>query len=401
MLKISKRAQEMPASPLRKLVGIAEERKKLGIKVYHLNIGQPDIKTPKIYFETLKKFTENPVAYAPSQGRKEINKAWQKYFATVGIKLQETEIITTTGGSEAIIYAMCAVADPDDEILAFEPFYTNYNGFSSIGGIKIKAVTLDIKDGFHLPSDAEIIKKITKKTKAIIFTNPSNPTGTVFTKKELRRLVGIAEKYNLFIITDETYREFSFTGEKCFSLMRFPEIKNRVILVDSASKRFNVCGARIGVLASHNAEIMQSVFKFCMARLSTSTIEQLSVIPILNNSKKYIAPVVKEYQKRRDAVYQGLKKIPKAIFTKPEGAFYIIVGLPIKSSEHFAKWLIEKYQFQGETVLLAPAPGFYATKGLGENEVRIAYVLKSQDLRKALFIVKKALEEYNKINFKF
>lgn len=390
----------MPASPLRKLVGVAEARKKQGIKVYHLNIGQPDIKTPKIYFDFLKKFAENPVAYAPSQGRSEINLAWQKYFSTVGIKLTEKEIITTSGGSEGLILAMCAVADPGEEILAFEPFYTNYNGFGAIGGITVKAVTLDIKNGFHLPPDKEIEKKITKKTKAIIFTNPSNPTGTVFTKKELQRLVRLAKKHNLFVIADETYREFSFTGEKCFSLMRFPEIKNQVILVDSASKRFNVCGARIGCLVSHNQEIIQSVFKFCMARLSVSTIEQLAIAPILSNSKKYIAPVVEEYRKRRDVVYQCLKQIKGATFSKPEGAFYVIMGLPIESSEHFAKWLIDEYEYQGETVLLAPAPGFYATKGLGKNEVRIAYVLNTKALQRALYIVKKALEVYNSKNFK-
>lgn len=398
MIKISKRAQEMPASPLRKLVGVAEERKKQGIKVYHLNIGQPDIKTPKIYFDSIKKFIENPVAYAPSQGRSEINLAWQKYFSTVGIKLSEKEIISTSGGSEGLILAMCAVADPGEEILAFEPFYTNYNGFGSIGGIKIKAVTLSIKDGFHLPADRDIEKNISKRTKAIIFTNPSNPTGTVFSKKELQRLVRLVKKHNLFVIADETYREFSFTGEQCFSLMRFPEVKNQVVLVDSASKRFNVCGARIGVLASHNPDIIQSVFKFCMARLSVSTIEQLAVAPILHHSKKIIAPVVKEYRKRRDVVYEGLKQIKGAVFSKPEGAFYVIVGLPIKSSEHFAKWLIEEFSYQGETVLLAPAPGFYATKGLGKNEVRIAYVLNTKALQRALYIVKKALEVYNKKN---
>jgi aspartate aminotransferase len=309
--------------------------------------------------------------------------------------LQEKEIVTTVGGSEAIIFAFCTVADPGDEILTFEPFYTNYNSYASVGGIKIKAVTLKIDNGFHLPPDKEILKQITKKTKAIIFTNPSNPTGTVFGKKELQRVVKIAKKHNLFILADETYREFSFTGQKCFSLMNFPEVKNQVILLDSASKRFNLCGARLGILASHNQEIMQAALKFCQARLSAATLEQWAAIPIIKNSKKYITPVVKEFKKRRDVVAAGLAKIPGAVFTKPEGAFYIIVGLPIKSSEHFAKWLIEKYDYQGETVLLAPAPGFYATKGKGENEVRIAYVLNSKDLQKALFIVKKALEAYN------
>ncbi|MFH0818456.1 MAG: pyridoxal phosphate-dependent aminotransferase [Patescibacteria group bacterium] len=394
MPKISKRATNMPASPLRKLVGLAEQRKKQGIKVYHLNIGQPDIKTPAPYYRELKKFKQNPTAYAQSQGLEITRLAWQKYFKTVRINLKPEEIIITQGGSEALIFAMCAVADPGEEILAFEPFYTNYNGFGSIGGINIKAVTLSIKNGFHLPSNKEIEKSITPKTKAFIFTNPSNPTGTVFKKAELARLVKLAIKHNLFIITDETYREFSFTGEKCFSLMNFKTAQDRVILVDSASKRFNVCGARIGAIASHNTEVMQAVLKFCMARLSVSTIEQLAVVPILENSQKYITPVISEYKKRRDVVYEALKKIPCLTFSKPEGAFYIVCGLPVKSSENFAKWLIEKFDYQGETVLLAPAPGFYATKDLGVNQVRLAYVLKTSALKRALFILQKALESY-------
>lgn len=385
----------MPASPIRKLIGAAEARKKKGIKVYHLNIGQPDIKTPEIFYEKVREFNENPVAYAPSQGMANTIKAWQKYFSDIDIHLTEKEIMITAGGSEAIIFAMGIVADPGEEVLAFEPFYTNYNSFGALGGVKVTAATLKIENGFHLPSDAEIEKVMTKKTKAIIFTNPSNPTGTVFTKEELQRVADLAIKHNLFIIADETYREFSFTGEPCFSLMNFPEARDKVILVDSASKRFNLCGARIGVIASHNAEVMQAAFKFCMARLSVVSIEQEALIPILENSKQYINPVVEEYRKRRDVIYQGLKNIPGAVFSKPEGAFYIICGLPVKNSEHFAKWLIEKFDYEDETVLLAPAPGFYATPGKGQNEVRLAFVLNSKDLQRALDIVKRALETYN------
>ncbi|MFA6027344.1 MAG: pyridoxal phosphate-dependent aminotransferase [Patescibacteria group bacterium] len=397
-IALSQRAQKMPSSPIRKLVGAAEARKKQGIKVYHLNIGQPDIKTPEIFYERVREFNENPVAYAPSQGIAKSIVAWQKYFHDTGIELGEKEIMITAGGSEALIFAMCIVADPGDEVLAFEPFYTNYNSFGSVGGITVKAATLSIDNGFHLPSDEEIEKGMTGKTKAIIFTNPSNPTGTVFNKAELQRVVNLAIKHNLFIIADETYREFSFTGEACFSLMNFPEVKDKVILVDSASKRFNLCGARIGVIGSHNEEVMAAAFKFCMARLSVVTIEQEALIPILENAKQYIDPVVEEYRKRRDVIYEGLKKIPGAVFSKPEGAFYVICGLPVKNSEHFAKWLIEEYKYKGETVLLAPAPGFYATPGKGQNEVRLAYVLNSEDLQKALDIVKRALEAYNAKN---
>ena len=393
-IKTSKRAAAMPASPLRKLVGLAVERQKKGIKVDHLNIGQPDIKTPEVFYRELRKFKANPVAYAPSQGIDVAITAWQKYFRSVDIKFKEDEIVITNGGSEAIIYAMCAVADPGEEVLAFEPFYTNYNGFGSIGGVNVTAVRLKIEDGFHLPPDKEIEKHITKKTKAFIFTNPSNPTGTVFTKPELKRLVKLAKKHNLFILADETYREMSFTGKKCFSLMNFPEVKNQVILLDSASKRFSACGARMGVLASHNKEIMTASLRFCMARLCAPTVEQMALIPIIENPKKYVQPVVKEFKKRRDIVYEGLKKIPNITMSKPEGAFYIVCGLPVKSSEHFSKWLIEKFEYQGETVLLAPAPGFYATKGAGQKEIRIAYVLNSRDLKKSLTILKKALECY-------
>ncbi|MFH1537006.1 MAG: pyridoxal phosphate-dependent aminotransferase [Patescibacteria group bacterium] len=396
-MKLSNRAANMQASPLRKLIGLAEVRKKEGITVYHLNIGQPDIKTDEIFYEQIKKIQENPIAYAHSAGIAETREAWNKYYKSVDIELDAEEIIITNGGSEAIIFAMCAVADPGDEILAFEPYYTNYNGFGSIGGVNITAVTLSIENGFHLPSKKEIEEKITDKTKAIIFTNPSNPTGTVFTKDELQVIVDIAKERGLFILADETYREFSYTGEECFSLMNFPEVENQVIQLDSVSKRFCLCGARMGVMASHNKEIMQAGLKMGMARLCVPSIEQRAIIPFLENSKKYVMPIIVEFKKRRDVLSAGLKEISGINFKEPEGAFYIICSLPVKSSEDFAKWLIEKFDYNGETVLLAPAPGFYADKNAGQNEVRLAYVLNADDLEKSLVILKKALEKYQEI----
>ena len=288
---------------------------------------------------------------------------------------------------------MEAVCDPNDEILVFEPFYTNYNSFATLANVKLKPVTLKIEDGFHLPSDKEIKAAITKRTKAIMICNPSNPTGTVFSKAEMKRIVDIALKHKLFVLSDEVYREFSFE-RKHTSIMDFPAIRQQAVVLDSASKRFNLCGARIGVVASKNEAIMAAVLKMGMARLSVASIEQMALIPMLKAPKKYIAPIAKEFKKRREVVYQGLQEIPGLTFSKPEGAFYIIIGLPVKSSEHFAKWMIEEFHHKKETVLLAPAAGFYASKGKGTQEVRLAFMLKERDLKRSLALLKMALEQY-------
>jgi len=392
---ISNRARSMQASPLRKLASIAEERKKNGIKVYHLNIGQPDLPTDKVFYEQLLKIPQTTVSYAPSNGMPQTIKAWKKYFENVGIQFDEKEIIVTQGGSEAIIFAMCSICDVDEEIIVFEPFYTNYNGFATLVDVKLVPIPLSIQNGFHLPSEEEIEKYITPKAKGILITNPSNPTGTVYSKEELQRLVNLVQKYNLFLLSDEVYREFAYEG-KFVSVMEFPEISQQTILLDSASKRFNLCGARIGVLASHNEEVVQSAFKFGMARLSVATIEQLAIIPMLEDPFRFTTPIVEEFRRRRDVVYESLSEIPGVTYYKPEGAFYIVIGLPVKDSEHFARWLIEEFEYNKETVLLAPAQGFYAISGKGTNEVRLAFMLNVDDMKKSLKIIAIALEEYLK-----
>lgn len=392
---ISKRAQIMQASPLRKLAAKAEERKRNGIKVYHLNIGQPDLPTAPIVYETIHNMDVPTLAYAPSAGLMTSLTAWKNYFLQVGIEFDESEMVVTAGGSEAIIFAMCSVCDNDDEIIVFEPFYTNYNGFATIANVKLRPVPLSIQNGFHLPSEAEIEKYVNVKTKGILITNPSNPTGAVYSYGELKSLVNLAKKHNLFLMSDEVYREFAFDTQ-FVSIMDFSEINEHIILLDSCSKRFNVCGARIGVIASHNAEVIQSAFKFGMARLSVATIEQLAVIPLLNSPHQYSKPIVEEFKKRRDIVYQTLQSIPGVTCYKPEGAFYIVIGLPVDDSEKFCKWLIEEFEYNKETALIAPAQGFYATPGKGLNEVRLAYTLNSEELKKALNVIKIALEVYNK-----
>jgi aspartate aminotransferase len=392
-VSISRRGREIQGSPIRKLASIAEARKKQGIHVYHLNIGQPDLPTPAEVFNSIRSFSQKTLAYAPSNGLPQPLTAWKKYLAYFGILFDESELIVTTGGSEAIIFAMCAVCDTDDEIIVFEPFYTNYNGFARIANVKLRPVSLSIENGFHLPSEKEIESYITERTRAILFCSPSNPTGTIYSRDELQRIANLSQKYGLFVLSDEVYREFAYDA-KVVSIAEFPEIQDRAILLDSCSKRFNVCGARIGALASHNKEIVSSALKFAQARLSVASIEQLALIPLLENPAQYTKPIVEEFRKRRDVVIEGLKSITGVIFYKPEGAFYITIGLPVQDSEHFSKWLIEEYEDEHETILLAPAQGFYATPGKGNNEVRLAFMLKTDDLKRSLIILKKALEVY-------
>ncbi|MFA5995971.1 MAG: pyridoxal phosphate-dependent aminotransferase [Patescibacteria group bacterium] len=392
---IAKRAQKFQASPLRKLAASAETRKKAGVKVYHLNIGQPDLPTNPAVFKALRSFKESTLAYAPSNGINEALEAWSTYYKSQNIKLAANELVITTGGSEAIIFALETVCDPNDEVLVFEPFYTNYNTFAAEANVKLVPVTLDIKAGFHLPTDKQIKQAISKRTKAILICNPSNPTGTIFSKPELQRLVNLAKQYGLFILSDEAYREFAFE-RKAYSIMEFPEIRQQAILLDSASKRFNVCGARIGILGSKNKAVITATVKMAMARLSVATIEQLAIIPLLKQAAKYTKPIVTEFRKRREVVIRELNKIPNITFSKPEGAFYIVIGLPVKDADEFARWLIEEFEYHNETVLLAPAAGFYATPGKGVSEVRLAFMLNCADLRKALTILRIALEAYCK-----
>jgi aspartate aminotransferase len=398
VLMISRRASEMQGSPIRKLAASAEARKKKGIKVYHLNIGQPDLPTSPAVFEAIRKFDESTIAYAPSNGLSPALAGWKNYFQNSGITYDERELIVTTGGSEAIIMAMIAVCDAGDEIIVFEPFYTNYNGFASIANIKLRPVPLSIRNGFHLPQLHEIEQYITTRTKAFIINSPSNPTGAIYSKEEFQRIVDLAKRHNLFVISDEAYREFAYEV-KSVGISEFPEIREQAILVDSCSKRFNVCGARIGVIASHNKDVIAASLKYGQARLSVATIEQVAVAPLLNDPDPYTRPIVEEFRKRRDIVYDGLKDIPGVTFYKPEGAFYIVIGLPVKDSEHFSKWMVEEFSLDGETVLVAPGQGFYATPGKGINEVRLAFMLKGVDLKRSLTILKAALEDYKHKGF--
>jgi aspartate aminotransferase len=394
-VSISRRGKEIHGSPIRKLAAIAEARKKQGIHVYHLNIGQPDLPTPRPVLDAIHNIARTTIEYAPSNGLPESLKAWEKYFGYSGISFNESEMIVTTGGSEAITLAMCAVCDADDEIVVFEPTYANYNGFAKIADVKLVPISTEIENGFHLPSEKEIESYVTNRTKAFLFCNPANPTGTIYSKEELQRIVNIALRHGLYILSDEAYREFSYE-KKALSIAEFSEVQDRAIVIDSCSKKFNVCGVRIGILASHNKEIVSTVLKFCQARLSVATVEQLAMIPLLENPEPFTLPLVEEFRKRRDLVCQELKTIPGVISYKPEGAFYIVVSLPVKDAEHFSQWLIAEYDYEGETVLLAPAQGFYVTPGKGINEVRLAFMLKIDHLKRSLLILKQALEVYQR-----
>lgn len=383
----------MQASPLRKLAALAEARKRQGIKVYHLNIGQPDLPTHPLVFETIRNLKLETIAYAPSNGMPLAVQAWKKYFSHVGISFEESEIIVTAGGSEAIIFAMSAICDAEDEIIVFEPFYTNYNGFATLSNVRLRPIPLSIENGFHLPPRASIEEQIKERTKGILICNPSNPTGTIFTRSELETLVSIVREHDLYLLADEVYREFAYEAPFT-SIMDFPVIHDRAILLDSTSKRFNVCGARVGVLASHNKEIVQAAFRFAMARLSVATIEQLALVPLLNDPQAVVPSLVEEFRRRRDVVYEGLAAIPGVTFYKPEGAFYIVIGLPIRDADHFSRWLVEEFAVEKETVLLAPAQGFYASAGKGTNEVRLAFMLNCSDLERSLKIIAAGLEQY-------
>ena len=394
--QISSRLDKVPASPIRKLVPFASSAKKKGVKVYHLNIGDPDIKTPEVMIEVLKNWTRNPVGYGQSQGEPDFLTSLERYYAKIGFGFIETkDIQVTTGGSEAISMALFAVCEKGDEIIVFEPFYTNYNSYAAVNSVKLVPVGTDGSTGFHLPRKSEIEDKITGKTKAILICNPSNPTGTVYTKEEMDVLIDIAKRHGLFIISDEVYREFVYDGKKHTSILEYMEdMPEQVILLDSLSKRYSLCGARLGMLVSLNRGVMEGVLRIAQGRLSSGLIDQAMAAKLTEVKDSYFEKIHKEYQSRRDVLYKGLKSIPGVFLEKPEGAFYTIVRLPVKNSEHFCQWLLTDFRLNNETVMIAPAAGFYATPGLGGNEVRIAYVLNVRDLTKAIEILKRALVEY-------
>jgi aspartate aminotransferase len=399
MPSISWRARTVQASPIRKLKPLADQAKRAGKKVYHLNIGQPDIPTPKEYFDGIRQAAQGVLAYSPSQGLDEALDALAEYYQTFGIPLSRDQLIVTTGGSEAITFAMLAVTDVGDAILVPEPYYTNYNSYAQITGIRIVPIETRAEDGFRLPDRKSIEGKITPKTKAILFCNPGNPTGVVYTKAELEMLAELARKYNLYLIADEVYREFTYDGAQAISVLQLPGIEDRAILVDSISKRFSACGARLGVIASKNASVMESALKFAQARLSPPTLEQYGLIYLLKSSRyqDFVRQMIAEFQQRRDVVYAELQKIPGVSCPKPNGAFYIIAKLPVEEAEHFARWLLTDFALDNETVMLAPAAEFYATPGKGRDEVRIAYVLNVDALKRAMSILREGLRAYTKV----
>lgn len=394
-LSISRRGSLAQTSPLQRLAAIAEERKKAGIKVYHLNLGQPDLPTDPAAFTGFQPLHGKTLAYAPANGLASTIQAWKSYFHKMGIELSEDEMIVTMGGSEAIVFALTAVCDPGDEVLVFEPYYTNYNGLASLASVRLHPVPLSIRKGFHLPPPADIENYLGRRTKAILVCNPNNPTGTVYSRQELQGLVELAIKRDLFLLSDEVYREFSYESPH-HSIMSFADAHDHAILLDSTSKRFNVCGARIGVLASRNPEVIRTVLKSAMARVSAGSLDQLAVETLLNNAPRYTRPLVEEFRKRREIVHRELAKMWGVTFYKPEGAFYVVVGLPVEDAEHFSRWLVGEFQDRQETFMLAPARGFYDTPAMGNSEVRIAFMLNCDELERALQIIAHGLEEYRR-----
>ncbi len=395
MIKISEKAQQMPASAIRKLVPYADAAKKQGVKVYHLNLGQPDIKSPAGAIDAVRNYSGVNVSYSHSGGIMELRKGLvEKYYRNVGIELSVDDVIITVAGSESVNLALCIACNPGDEVIVLEPYYTNYNTFAFMNGITLNAITTDIRNGFQVPPVEEFEKAITEKTKAILVCNPGNPTGTQYSKESMMAIGEIARKHNLFLISDEVYREFCYTDEPHFSAMNIPGLEENVILIDSASKRYNLCGARIGCIISHNREVMAAAMKFAQARLCAPVLGQYAAIGALDTPDEYFDEVKKEYIKRRDFMIEGLNKIEGVFTPLPMGAFYTIAELPVDNAEAFAKWTLENFRIDNETVMVTPAESFYMTPGMGRNQARIAYVLEVPELEKALHILEEALKAY-------
>lgn len=385
----------MQASPIRKLIPLANEAKRQGKKVYHLNIGQPDIETPSLFFEAIEKHKEAVLAYAPSEGLEVVRKSFSRYYTERGISLSPEEIIVTNGGSEAILFALVAICDPGDEIIVPEPFYTNYNGFAAAVNVKVVPLTTKAEDGFHIPSKEALESLITSRTRAMLLSNPGNPTGVVYTEEEMNWIAELSKKHDFWILADEVYREFTYSGT-AKSFLQIPGIEDRVVIVDSISKRYSACGARIGSLGTKNREFLDVVLKLCQGRLCVPTLEQIGAAALVDTPKSYFETVIKEYQARRDVVFQALSEMEGVICREPQGAFYVIAKLPVEDGEDFVRFLISDFDLDGETTLLAPAEGFYGTPGLGKDEVRISYCLCVADCEKAMEIVKEGLKAYLK-----
>jgi aspartate aminotransferase len=394
MPSISARGKVMPASPIRKLVPYSEEAKRKGRKVYHLNIGQPDIPTPQVAFNALHNINLKVIEYSHSAGNESYRRKLAAFYQKIGINIDHTELLITTGGSEAILFAFMSCVNPGEEVITPEPFYANYNGFATTAGIKIVPVTSYIKEDFALPPINEIEKKITPKTKGIIVCNPNNPTGYLYSKEELLLLKEIVRKHDLFLFSDEAYREFCYDGAQHFSAMNLEGIEKNVILLDSVSKRYSECGVRIGALITKNKEVISTALKFAQARLSPPGLGQIVGEASIDTPEEYFHEVNMEYTERRNYMVGALNKIPGVYCPKPKGAFYTVVKLPVDDADKFAQWLLEDFEYKNQTVMVAPASGFYSTPGSGRNEVRIAYVLKIDDLKRAMKILEEALKVY-------
>ncbi|MBP5390748.1 MAG: pyridoxal phosphate-dependent aminotransferase [Bacteroidales bacterium] len=394
MLTLSQKAIEMPASPIRKLVPYAEAAKKRGVKVFHLNIGQPDIDSPECVMEAIRNIHLNNLAYANSGGIESYRKGLAGYYNKIGIDVESSDIIVTTSGSEAVLFAMAVLCNPGDEVVVMEPFYTNYRAFAVQTGVTLVPISTKIDDGFQVPPIEEFDKYITPKTKAILICNPGNPTGTLYSKESMLKLGEIVKKHDIFLLSDEVYREFCYSDDPHFSAMQIPGLEQNVLLLDSVSKRYSMCGARIGCIVSKNKEVMAAIMKFAMSRLCSPTVEQIAAEAALDTPKEYFAAVKAEYIHRRDVMCDMLNKIPGVFTPKPMGAFYTIARLPVDSAENFAKWMLEEFNYNGETTMVAPAAGFYASEGRGTDEVRLAYVLKVEDIEHAIKCLEEGLKVY-------
>ena len=394
MPKISIRGNEMPSSPIRKLTPLAEDAKKRGIRVYHLNIGQPDLPTPKSALNAIRNIDRTVLEYSPSQGYKSYREKLVGYYKKYDIDLTADDIIITSGGSEAVLFAFLSCLNPGDEIIIPEPAYANYMAFAISAGAVIRTVTTSIEDGFALPPVSKFEELINERTKAILICNPNNPTGYLYTRSEMNQLRDMVEKYDLYLFSDEVYREYVYTGSPYISACHFTGIQQNVVLIDSVSKRYSECGIRIGALITKNEEVRKAVMKFCQARLSPPLIGQIAAEASLDEPEEYSREIYDEYVERRKFLIDGLNRIPGVYSPIPMGAFYTIAKLPVDDSDKFCAWCLSDFNYEGETVMMAPASGFYITPGMGKNEVRIAYVLKKEDLARALVVLRKALEAY-------
>ncbi len=394
MPKISAKGQKMPESPIRKLVPYAEEAKKRGTRVYHLNIGQPDIRTPQVALDAVKNNSIEVLAYARSEGSETYRKKLAAYYRRHQIDVNESDIIVTTGGSEALLFALGSITDFGDQIIIPEPFYANYNGFSVANGIEVIPIESSIESGFALPPIEAFEKKITAKTKAILICNPGNPTGYLYSEEEIIKLKNLALKHDLFLIADEVYREFVYDGIQHHSVMSQQGLENHAIMIDSVSKRYSMCGARIGCIVSKNPEVIQAALKYAQARLSSPTFALMASEAALETPQSYFDDVIHEYDERRKILINALKGIENVKVSSPKGAFYCMAELPVEDADDFAQWMLEKFEDKGETVMVAPASGFYSTPGSGKNQIRIAYVLKKESLLRSVELLRLALDQY-------